>query len=40
MLPEQFKRQNIATDFVLLLHWAPATQFAAALTFSGSEFER
>ena len=33
---EQFKRQNIATDFVLLLH-GPATQFAAR-TLSGSKF--
>ena len=33
---EQFKQQNIATDFVLLLH-GPATQFAAR-TLSGSKF--
>jgi intracellular sulfur oxidation DsrE/DsrF family protein len=33
---EQFKRQNIATDFVVLLH-GPATQFAAR-TLSGTKF--
>jgi len=33
---EQFKQQNIATDFVLLLH-GPATQFAAR-TLSGTKF--
>ena len=34
---EQFKRQNIEADFVLLLH-GPATQFAAR-TLSGTKFE-
>jgi intracellular sulfur oxidation DsrE/DsrF family protein len=33
---EQFEQQDIATDFVLLLH-GPATQFAAR-TLSGSKF--
>ena len=33
---QQFKQQNIAADFVLLLH-GPATQFAAR-TLSGSKF--
>jgi intracellular sulfur oxidation DsrE/DsrF family protein len=33
---EQFKQQDIAPDFVLLLH-GPATQFAAS-TLSGSKF--
>ena len=33
---EQFKQQNIAPDFVLLLH-GPATQFAASTLF-GSKF--